>query len=62
VLSIILGGIALVVQLLAWRSGSGWLIALAAILWLAAFLAKALADWRPLAGRDDAGRKSQPPC
>lgn len=54
-LPILLGAVALVVQILAWRSGSGWLIALAAILWLAAFLAKALADWLPLAGGEQAG-------
>jgi uncharacterized membrane protein YcjF (UPF0283 family) len=58
-LSIVLGGVALVVQLLAWRSGSGWLIALATILWLAAFLAKALADWLPLARKGNVGNERQ---
>lgn len=47
-LPLVLGGIALVVQLLAWYSGSTLLIVLAAILWAAAFLAKALEDWLPL--------------
>lgn len=54
-LPILLGTAALVVQVLAWRSGSAGLIALAAILWLAAFLAKALADWLPQADSEQAG-------
>jgi hypothetical protein len=60
-LSILLGGIALLVQVLAWQSGSTVLIVAAAILWLAAFLAKALADWLPLAGKAGSVEESKPP-